>query len=32
MKLKPGPTVHATNTRDAAFHGMGAFVGTAMSH
>ena len=29
MKLKPGPTrrVHANNTRGAAFHGLGAFVG-----
>ena len=30
MKLKPGPTrkVHASNTRGAAFCGLGAFVGT----
>ena len=30
MKLKIGPTrrFRATNTRGAAFHGMGAFVGT----
>ena len=30
MKLKIGPTrrFHATNTRGAAFYGMGAFVGT----
>ena len=30
MKLKIGPTrrFHANNTRGAAFHGMGAFVGT----
>jgi hypothetical protein len=29
MKLKPGPTrkVRATNTRGAAFCGLGAFVG-----